>query len=103
MAGSKGQPSQNRQRPWADRTSFGTVAVMTSATGEQLTTAEAVRSAVRAFLDENFDRDISLRTWLERLVDSGWASPQWPTQWFGKGLSADLAAVAFDEFRKVKA
>jgi alkylation response protein AidB-like acyl-CoA dehydrogenase len=75
---------------------------MTSATGE-LTTAEAVRSAVRAFLDENFDRDISLRTWLERLVDSGWASPQWPTQWCGKGLSADLAAVAFDEFRKVRA
>jgi len=62
-----------------------------------------VRDAVRAFLDENFDRDISLRTWLERLVDSGWSSPQWSPQWFGKGLSADLAAVAFDEFRKAKA
>jgi alkylation response protein AidB-like acyl-CoA dehydrogenase len=72
-------------------------------TTEELRTADGVRSAVRAFIDENFDRDIPLRTWLERLVDSGWASPQWSTQWFGKGLSAELAAVAFDEFRKVKA
>jgi alkylation response protein AidB-like acyl-CoA dehydrogenase len=68
-----------------------------------LSGSEAVRSAVRAFLDESFDRDIPLRTWLERLADSGWGTPQWPTQWFGKGLSNDLAAAAFDEFRKAKA
>ena len=75
---------------------------MTSA-GSDLRTPDAVRAAVRAFLDESFDRDLSLRAWLERLADSGWASPTWPTQWFGKGLSNDLAAVAFDEFRKAKA
>jgi hypothetical protein len=45
---------------------------------QNLATAGEVRGAVRAFLDENFDRDISLRTWLERLADSGWAAPQWP-------------------------
>ena len=72
-------------------------------TSADLTTPDAVRSAVRAFLDESFDRDIPLRTWLERLADSGWGTPQWPTQWFGKGLSTSLAAVAFDEFRKAKA
>jgi alkylation response protein AidB-like acyl-CoA dehydrogenase len=44
-----------------------------------------------------------LRVWVDRLVDAGWASPQWPIQWFGKGLSSDLAAVAYDEFRKAKA
>ena len=69
---------------------------------DALTTPDAVRSAVRAFLDESFDRDLSLRVWLERLTDSGWGSPQWPTQWFGKGLSSALAAAAFDEFRKAK-
>src|SRR4051812_49575632 len=74
--------------------------VMTSA---DLTTPDAVRTAVRAFLDESFDRDIPLRTWLERLADSGWGTPQWPTEWFGQGLSTPLAAAAFDEFRKVKA
>jgi alkylation response protein AidB-like acyl-CoA dehydrogenase len=68
-----------------------------------LSTPEAVRAAVRAFLDENLDLDISLRAWLDRLVDAGWASPQWPTEWFGKGLSGDLAAAAFDEFRKARA
>src|SRR4051794_31209507 len=73
--------------------------VMTSA---DLTTPDAVRSAVRAFLDENFDRDIPLRTWLERLADSGWGTPQWPTEWFGKGLSTPLAAAAFDGFGRVK-
>src|SRR5437763_1082212 len=72
-------------------------------TSADLTTPDAVRSAVRAFLDENFDRDSPLRTWLERLADSGWGTPQWPTEWFGKGLSTPLAAAAFDEFRKVKA
>jgi len=76
----------------------------TTATGESgLTTAEAVRGQVRAFLDENFDLGIPLRTWLKRLADSGWASPLWPAPWFGKGLSAGLAAVAFDEFRKAGA
>src|SRR5438876_9788620 len=76
---------------------------MTTTDSAPLTTADAVRTAVRAFLEENLDRDISLRAWLDRLVDSGWASPQWPTSWFGKGLSSDLAAAAYDEFRKAKA
>jgi alkylation response protein AidB-like acyl-CoA dehydrogenase len=74
---------------------------MTSVT-DDLTTPEAVRNAVRAFLDESFDRDLPLRTWLERLADSGWATPQWPSQWFGKSMPTDLAAVAFEEFRKAK-
>jgi len=75
---------------------------MTATCESAPTTGEAVRSQVRAFLDENFDRGISLRTWLERLADSGWASPRWPAQWFGRGLPADLAAVAFGEFRKAR-
>ena len=76
---------------------------MTTTNSASLTTPDGVRTAVAAFLDENLDRDIALRVWLDRLVDAGWASPQWPIQWFGKGLSSDLAAVAYDEFRKAKA
>ena len=72
-------------------------------TTTDLTTPDAVRTAVRAFLDEHLDPDISLRSWLDRLVDAGWATPQWPTQWFGQGLSGDLAAAAYEEFRKAKA
>jgi alkylation response protein AidB-like acyl-CoA dehydrogenase len=41
---------------------------------------------------------MSLRSWLEVLADSGWAAPAWPAAWYGKGLPADLAAVAIAEF-----
>jgi alkylation response protein AidB-like acyl-CoA dehydrogenase len=68
-----------------------------------LTTPDAVRRDVRAWIEENFDRELSLRQWLERLADSGWAAPTWPAEWWGKGLPGDLAAVAFEQFRAVKA
>ena len=68
-----------------------------------LQTPDQVRKAVRAFLDESWDPSLSLRSWLELLADSGWAVPQWPAQWFGKGLTNELAAAAFDEFRSVHA
>ena len=31
------------------------------------------------------------RAWLEKLVDSGWAAPSWPEEWFGRGLPPDVA------------
>src|SRR3954447_5148128 len=79
--------------------------VMTSA---DLTTPDAVRTAVRAFLDESFDRDIPLRTWLERLPHPGrgrrpapgGGTPQGRTGWFGRGLPPPLAAAPFDDFRR---
>ncbi|MGH3743619.1 MAG: acyl-CoA dehydrogenase family protein [Mycobacteriales bacterium] len=70
---------------------------------EDLTTARGVRAAVQAFIEESFDPDATLATWLGVLADSGWSVPQWSTQWFGKGLSTDLALVAYDEFKKVDA
>ncbi|HEX7354359.1 MAG TPA: acyl-CoA dehydrogenase family protein [Mycobacteriales bacterium] len=70
---------------------------------EDLTTAAGVRTAVREFLEANLDPDMTLASWLSVLADSGWAVPQWSAQWFGKGLSTDLALVAYDEFKKVDA
>ena len=61
---------------------------------------DAVRRAVRDWIDRHFDRGLSLRAWLELLADSGWAKPTWPLEWFGKGLPADLAAVAYAELAK---
>jgi alkylation response protein AidB-like acyl-CoA dehydrogenase len=71
--------------------------------GEPLTDADAVRRAVRAWIEEHFDEKISVRVWLERLADSGWAKPTWPVEWYGKGLTNDLAAVAYAEFVKIGA
>ena len=66
-------------------------------------TADAVRAEVRAWIDENWDPDITIKEWLERLADSGWSSPTWAKDSFGRGLSNDLAAVAYEEFRKIGA
>jgi alkylation response protein AidB-like acyl-CoA dehydrogenase len=75
----------------------------TDTAAERLDSPNDVRRAVKAFIDENWDPQASLKDWLVRLADSGWAVPQWPAQWFGKGLTNDLAAVAYDEFKKVGA
>lgn len=68
-----------------------------------MTTAEQVRSEVRGWLDANWDPERPIREWREILVDSGWAVPTWPAEWFGKGLSRELGAVASEEFAKAGA
>jgi alkylation response protein AidB-like acyl-CoA dehydrogenase len=56
---------------------------------------------VKAWLEENWDPDLTVRAWWELLGSSGWAAPTWPVEWYGKGLSnAESAQVArvFAEF-----
>ena len=61
--------------------------------------ADEVASEVRAWLRDNWDPDRTLGEWWERLADSGWAVPTWPEEWFGRGLTGDLAAVVAKEIR----
>jgi len=49
---------------------------------------EEVRHEVGAWLAGNWDPDRRLADWRHRLLDSGWAAPTWPEEWFGKGLPA---------------
>jgi alkylation response protein AidB-like acyl-CoA dehydrogenase len=60
---------------------------------------DAVRAAVRAFLADAWDPDLTVAQWWERLGESGWAAPTWPEEWFGKGLGRDAVAVINDELR----
>jgi alkylation response protein AidB-like acyl-CoA dehydrogenase len=60
---------------------------------------DATRREVTAWLAENWDPDLSLVQWRTRLVDSGWACPSWPTEWFGRGLSAAADAIVAHEIR----
>jgi alkylation response protein AidB-like acyl-CoA dehydrogenase len=60
-------------------------------------TAELVREEVRAWLAENWDPDLTLAQWWDRLADSGWAVPTWPEDWHGKGFTRDLAVAVSDE------
>src|SRR5437588_7159133 len=42
---------------------------------------------VKIWLEENWDPDLTVREWWERLGTSGWAAPTFPVEWYGKGLS----------------
>jgi alkylation response protein AidB-like acyl-CoA dehydrogenase len=75
----------------------------TTANGAAEPTEQGVRAQVTQWIEENFDPEQSLHTWLGKLADSGWAQPSWPRQWYGQGLPADLAATAWAEFNKAGA
>jgi len=66
-------------------------------------TGSSVRQEARDWIEENFDPQLSLRAWLERLADSGWACPAWPADWYGRGLPPDEAVAAYAEFNRVDA
>jgi alkylation response protein AidB-like acyl-CoA dehydrogenase len=65
--------------------------------------AEDIKLEAKTWIEENFDPELTLKEWLERLADSGWAASTWPVEWFGKGLSNDLANAAAEEFKAVNA
>ncbi len=44
---------------------------------------------VTAWLEDNWDPDLTVGEWWDRLGTSGWAAPTWPEEWYGKGLSRD--------------
>jgi alkylation response protein AidB-like acyl-CoA dehydrogenase len=46
-----------------------------------------VRIEVRAWLDDNWDPDLTVAEWWQRLADSGWAMPTWPEEFSGRGLA----------------
>jgi alkylation response protein AidB-like acyl-CoA dehydrogenase len=57
--------------------------------------AEDPVTEVKGWLEENWDPDLTVRDWWDRLGNSGWAAPTWPEEWFGKGLSnAESSQVA---------
>ena len=66
-------------------------------------TEAEVRAEVREWLAANWDPDMSLLAWRSKLADSGWGAPQWPKEWYGRGLSSSLARVVEEEFANVGA
>ncbi len=66
-------------------------------------TEESVRAELRAWLEENWDPDLSLLEWRNILVDSGWGMPQWPKEWFGRDLPVGLLRIVDEEFKRVDA
>jgi alkylation response protein AidB-like acyl-CoA dehydrogenase len=46
-----------------------------------------VVAEVKAWLSDNWDPDLTVAEWWERLGMSGWAAPTWPVEAYGKGLT----------------
>lgn len=66
-------------------------------------TEDSVRTEVRAWLQANWDPGLRLLDWRNKLVDSGWGAPNWPTRWHGRDLPTGLVPVIEEEFARVGA
>ena len=64
---------------------------------------DGVRNEVRAWLEANWNPEMSLHDWRERLADSGWGCPSWPLEWYGRGLAVQFESVVSQEFRRAGA
>lgn len=62
-----------------------------------------VRAEVRDWLQANWNTKLSLIEWRNKLADSGWGMPQWPKEWFGRGLPMRLAPIVEEEFAAIGA
>jgi len=63
----------------------------------------SVREEARAWLEEHWDPNARLALWREKLADSGWGQPAWPTEYYGRGLDAGDAAAVGAEFDRIGA
>ncbi len=62
-----------------------------------------VRADVRSWLDENWDPDLTVADWWQRLADSGWGHPTWPEEHSGRGLARPDANAVSEEISEVGA
>ena len=64
---------------------------------------DALRAEARRWFQENWDPDLTVGEWWERLAESGWGFPTWSPEWYGKGLTSRQASVVAEERRAVGA
>jgi alkylation response protein AidB-like acyl-CoA dehydrogenase len=64
---------------------------------------EDVRRDVKQWLADNWDPDLSLLEWRRKLVESGWATPTWPADWYGRGLPGWADPIVHEEFSAIGA
>jgi alkylation response protein AidB-like acyl-CoA dehydrogenase len=65
-----------------------------------LPSAEDVRAEVKAWLEENWDPDLTVAQWWDRLARSGYAAPTFPEDAWGKGWPRDLGMVVNETIRE---
>jgi alkylation response protein AidB-like acyl-CoA dehydrogenase len=63
-------------------------------------TEAAVRAEVRAWLEANWNPELGLIEWRNKLIDSGWGVPGWPKEWYGRDLPPGLVPVVEEEIQR---
>lgn len=58
---------------------------------------------VRQWLEANWDPNLSLVEWRDKLAESGWGQPTWPKEYYGRGLGHSDAALVQAEFDRIGA
>lgn len=66
-------------------------------------TENSVREEARAWLGENWNPNSDLFEWRNKLADSGWGLPNWPSDWYGRDLPVGLVPIVEEEFHRVGA
>ena len=66
-------------------------------------TEENVRAEVRAWLEANWDSNLGLVEWRNKLADSGWGVPHWPKQWYGRDLPVGFVPTVEEEMKRIGA
>jgi alkylation response protein AidB-like acyl-CoA dehydrogenase len=66
-------------------------------------TEAAIRAELRGWLDANWDPELGLVEWRNRLIDAGWGVPHWPRAWFGRDLPLGLLPAVETEFERIGA
>ena len=59
-----------------------------------------IKKEVADWLDANWSPDRSLLEWRNILVDGGWAAPDWPEAYYGRGFNAAQTAAVNDVFHE---
>jgi alkylation response protein AidB-like acyl-CoA dehydrogenase len=67
------------------------------------TTEAVVRADVRSWLEANWDPNLGLIEWRNKLIDARWGAPHWPKAWYGRDLPVGLIPVVEEEFRRIGA
>ncbi|WCO65321.1 acyl-CoA dehydrogenase family protein [Iamia majanohamensis] len=63
-------------------------------TAARPSSSEAYLDELQSFLDSEWDPDLTVAAWWEKLGTEGWSAPAWPTDAYGRGLSpADAVRV----------
>lgn len=65
-----------------------------------MTTDTELQSEVRSWLEQNWDPDLTVAEWWDRLCDSGFGAPTWPEEWHGRGLARDQARIVNETIRE---